>query len=76
MAEKRPQPMILTVVIYDGTPIRYLNEPCSHRTVHIMLTADQCDAIELNEDEGYGLTYVEHIRQAEIHCSRVEVAHA
>lgn len=76
MGDPRPQPMILTVVIYDGTPVRWLNEPCSHRTVHVMLTADQCDALALNENEGYGPTYVEHIRQAEIHCSRPEAPHA
>jgi hypothetical protein len=62
--------MVLTVVIYDGTPIRYLNEPCSHRTVHLMLTPEQCDKIELNDNEGYAHVYVEHIRNTEIHCSR------
>jgi len=66
VAETKPQPLILTAVVYDATPIRYLNEPCSHRTVHVLLTADQCAALGLAENEGYGPVYLEHIRHAEV----------
>ena len=64
---RKAAPMMLTVIIYDGFPLRWLNETPTHRTVHVRLTPEQCEAIALiGEDEGYGQTYVEPVVHAEV----------
>jgi hypothetical protein len=40
-----PSARVLTVVIRDTYPARYLNEPCTHRTVRINLTREQVEAL-------------------------------
>ena len=42
--------MILTVIIRDENPVRYLNEPVRHRSVQVILTREQCDALLLRHD--------------------------
>ena len=54
-----PDRFQLTVIITDTAPVRFLNEPCGHRTVHLDLTDEQLTALARGEFEVYGSTFLE-----------------
>jgi hypothetical protein len=52
--------MILTVIIRDQSPFIHLQEPCSYRTVHIVLTEDQIkELIFRHSDECISHSFIE-----------------
>lgn len=53
-------PNVLTVIIRDEAPVRHLNEPCSYRSVHIELTAEQREMlVRRHDDESYSHCFLE-----------------
>lgn len=53
-------PLRLTVVIRDEAPVRHLNEPCTYRSVHVVLTAEQIDLLTLRHaDEFVATSFLE-----------------
>ena len=52
--------MRITVIIVDESPLRWLGEPCGHRSVQIVLTPEQEEALRLaHGDERYSTCFVE-----------------
>ena len=45
--------MKLTVIIRDERPFIHLQEPCKYRTVHIELTNEQIDKLNMREGEDF-----------------------
>lgn len=59
VTEKRTPNVMLTVVIRDETPVRYVNEPPTYRTVHVVLTPEQLALLALDENENIGTVFLE-----------------
>lgn len=52
-------PNMLTVIIRDESPLRYVNEPPTYRTVHVPLTLDQIAMLALGENEAINNSFLE-----------------
>jgi hypothetical protein len=52
----------LTVIVRDESPVRYVNEPPTYRTVHIGLTDEQLRLLTLAENEAIQTAFLEEPR--------------
>jgi hypothetical protein len=55
----RTIPTVLTVVIRNTAPLRFMNEPIAYRTVRLVLTSEQRRALHMDENEDVNLAILE-----------------
>lgn len=61
----KPTENTLTVILRDASPMRHLQDPPIYRTVHIRLTDEQIDALDLHLTDTCGTTtFHETVAQA------------